>query len=148
MKFSFKIFGKKADKNSTSLDNQVEDIINSIDERPFAVSDSNVMFAGFGELGGYHFIQTIIVGDFKIKTLKGAKLHIDMTDFELILDSDSTELASDYSDVSGRYITRIDFQIEESDLKKIESVKPKGIKLSTAKATAEFKIFNAEKSSN
>ena len=36
----------------TDADNYVEDIINSIDQEPFAVSDRNVLFASVSELGG------------------------------------------------------------------------------------------------
>ena len=142
------VFGNPKAKKAAKLDDHVEAIINDIDEVPFAVSDSNVMYAGFGELGGYHFIQTIIIGSFRIKTLKGAKFKIGMDNLELNLDSDSTELESDYSEVSGRCITRIDFQIVEEDVLKIEKSRPRKLILTCGKNTLDFKIHRKEDSNS
>jgi len=151
MKFSLDklkgAFGNKRKANPAKTDDNVDVIISDFDDVPFAISDDNVMYAGFGELGGYHFIQTIVVGTLKIKTLKGAKLKINMTDFELNLDSDSTELESDYSSVSGRSITRVDFQIEEEDVLKIEKTRPSSIILTCEKNNLEFEIYSPKEAS-
>ena len=104
----------------THVDNNTEDIINSIEDKAFAISQQNVMYASIKELGGYYYFLTIIVGTFKIKTFKGAKLSISGTNFELELKTDMDEFESEYSNVSNRNITRIDFQIEEEDVSKID----------------------------
>ncbi len=148
MKFSinkFKsAFGKKNEKEHSDLVNHTETIINDIDETPFALSDNNVMYAAFSELGGYHFMQTIIIGSFKIKTLKGAQLKLSDSGYELQLDSDMTELTSDHSHVPGRSITRIDFQIEETDTVSLEKHKPSTIVLTSDKKTEIFKLFEKQ----
>ena len=136
MKFSLNNIFKK-----NQIEDTVEAIINDIDDKPLAVSDSNVIYAAFGELGGYHFIQIIILGSLRIKTIKGAQLDIILNDFELNLNSDSAELTSDYSNVSGRFITRIDFQIEKEDIQKIETTKPSKFVLTVDKKIEEFKIY-------
>jgi hypothetical protein len=105
-------FGNKQNMEDAPVENQTEDIINSVDEEAFGVSEHNVLFARTSELGGYFYVIAIIVGAFKIKTNKGAKLAIQGHGFDLVLNSDTDEFESDHSNVSNRLITRIDFQIE------------------------------------
>jgi len=112
-------FGNMRAMERTHVDNYTEDIINSIDQDAFAVSEQNVLYANTKELGGYYYLITIVVGTFKIKTMKGATLNISGKDFKLELKSDMEEFESDHSNVSNRYITRIDFIIEEEDVSKM-----------------------------
>ena len=123
----------------THDDTYTEDIINSIEEEPFALSKHNVMYAGIKELAGYYYFKTIIVGSFKIKTFKGATLKILLEDKELLLKSDMTELESDFSNVSNRYITSIDFEIDEEDIKTINTSTIKGLQTIAKKQTIDFK---------
>lgn len=116
------LFGKKDSKNQS--EDSIEAIINAIDNHPFGISQNNVLFAGLNELGGYHFFQTVIVGTFQIKTMKGVDILLNGETAILKLKSDTEELESDPTPVKGRHITKIDFQIEESD---IELLKNKGI---------------------
>ena len=60
------VFGKKTSIERTVVDNYTEDIINSIEDEPFAVSSENVMYTATKELGGFHYLKTMIVGSFKI----------------------------------------------------------------------------------
>ena len=131
MKFSLTklkaAFGNPHTMEKLHEDTFIEAIIQDIEEVPFAKGTHNVCYAGLNELGGYHFLQTIIVGTFHIKTLKGAQLTITGHDFEMKLNSDMVELESDYSNVSNRSITRIDFPLETEDLgllKKSQIKKP------------------------
>lgn len=111
-----------AEKTADNVANgdTVESIMNDIEHDAFAVSDSNVLYAGLNELGGYYFVQTVIVGHFKVKSKKGAQLFIKGKGLDLNLNSDSEEFESDHTDVKGRYITKIDFQIEEKEAAKID----------------------------
>ena len=124
MKFSFdkvlSAFGNTRAMEQNRVDDFTEAIINEIDNPAFAVSQQNVMYADVKELGGYYYFMTIIVGAFKIKTNKGATLTISGTDLELELNADMDEFESEFSNVSNRSITRIDFQIEEEDISKID----------------------------
>lgn len=143
MKFSIdKIlaaFGNIRAMERTHVDNYTEDIINSIEEEPFALSDKNVMYAGIKELAGYYYLKTIIVGAFKLKTFKGATLEINFESSQLELKSDMTELESDFSNVSNRYITSIDFEIDEEYLKKINPKKIIDLQLLAKKQNINFK---------
>ena len=132
------VFGNTRTVEDTLADSQIKDIINSVDGDAFAVSEQNVLFAKTSELGGYFYVISIIVGHFKIKTNKGAKLTIEGNDYNLVLNSDMDEFESDHSNVSNRYITRIDFQIEEEDVPKFDKATIKSLKLSAKKQEIVF----------
>ncbi|MCA0153694.1 hypothetical protein [Winogradskyella vincentii] len=116
----------------------IERIISEVENTPFGVSDSNVLFAGLNELGGYYFFQTVVVGSFKYKTFDGAKLIMKSDDFELELESDTLELESEPSQVAKRFITKIDFQIEESDIENLQSQRITELTLKTKKGDLSF----------
>ncbi|WP_341215952.1 hypothetical protein [uncultured Wocania sp.] len=145
MKFSVNkilaAFGNIRAMERTHVDNHTEDIINSINDDVFAISEKNVLYASTKELGGYHYIITIIVGTFKIKTIKGASLNIKGENFDLDLKSDMDEFESDHSNVSNRFITRIDFQIEKEAVEKFDKTIIKSLKLSAKKQEI---IFNTQ----
>ena len=134
-------FGNIRAMERTHIDNHTEAIINSIDEDPFAISEQNVLFARTSELGGYYYVITIIVGAFKIKTNKGAKLKIESESFDLVLNSDTVEFESDHSNVSNRFITRIDFQIEKEEVSKFDKAIIKSLKLYAKKQEVIFKTI-------
>lgn len=122
MSFSFsKLFNNKTSEPKTA--DTIEAIIKEVEHQPYGVSESNVLFSGLNELGGYFFFQTVVVGTLKVKCKNGAKLTFKGQDFELTLNSDILEFESHHSEVKGRHITNIDFQIEESDIKSLEKAK-------------------------
>jgi len=147
MKFSIdKILGAFSNNKEieqTHVGNYTEDIIKSIEDKAYAISEQNVMYASNKELGGYFYFKTIIVGSFKMKTMKGAKLNILADDFNLELKTDMDEFESDHSNVSNRYITRIDFQIEKEDVSKLKQSNINNIQLETKKKTLEFILYKA-----
>jgi hypothetical protein len=123
MAFSLsKLFGSKNSTLSETTDT-IEAIITDVENRPYGVSDNNVLFSGLNELGGYYFFQTMIIGQLNVKTKNGATLLFKGENFELLLDCDMPEFESGNTDVKGRNVTRIDFKIEESDIKLLENAK-------------------------
>ncbi len=131
-------FGSTKAMERLHVDDHTEDIIKNIDGTPIGVSNKNVLYAGLDELGGYYFFKTIIVGDFNVKTVKGATLTIEAATFSLQLKSDMDELESEYSNASRRSITNIDFEIEKEQ---VQLLKKKGIKnfmLSSKRRKVEF----------
>ncbi len=136
-------FGNPKAMEKLHVDDHTEAIINDIEHEPFAISDSNVLYAGLNELGGYYFLQTVIVGTFHIKTNKGAQLRVIGHDFELLLESDMVELESDHSNVSNRNISKIDFQIEEADAAKIKRSNLKQLILTSKKEVIEFSVYES-----
>ncbi|WP_299367806.1 hypothetical protein [Winogradskyella sp.] len=143
MGFSFsKLFNKSESDTATS--DTIEAIIASVEHQPYGVSEHNVLFSGLNELGGYLFFQTVIVGTLKVKCKQGAQLTFRGKDFELVLNSDSLEFESSYTETKGRYATSIDFQIEEADIKTLEKTKLNEILLKVKKQEILFAKYSAK----
>ncbi|RZN83087.1 MAG: hypothetical protein EVB11_06195 [Winogradskyella sp.] len=146
MKFITKILagmGNIRAMEKLHVDDHTEAIIKDVENAPFGVSENNVLYAGLNELGGYHFFQTVVVGQFHIKTLKGAALTLKGENIELQLNSDMSELESDYSNVSNRSITKIDFQIEEADIKTLQNSRITSIQLKAKKQDILFTKYES-----
>jgi len=139
--------GNSKSTQSLSTSDTIEAIINDIEHEPFAISDTNVLYAGLNELGGYFFFQTVIVGTFKVKTKKGGQLTMSGKNFELKLNSDSVEFESDPTDIKGRSITKIDFQIEDEDVAKITKAQIDELQLSCKSDTILFSITEGNEKS-
>lgn len=152
MKFSLTklraAFGDIRAMEKLHVDTYTEDIINDIENEPFALSETNVMYAGLSELAGYHYLNTVIVGSFNIKTINGAQLKIEGDDYSLQLKSDMIELESDFSNVSNRSMTKIDFEIEAEDVPKIVKSKIKSLTLTAKKNKAIFTIVEIKTEEN
>ena len=147
MKFSITklkaAFGNIRAMEKLHVDTFTEDIINDVEGAPFAVSERNVMYAGLSELAGYHYFKTIIIGSFQIKTFKGAQLIVNGVDFNLKLKSDMVELESEFSNVSNRSITRIDFEINHEDVSKISKTVIESLELTAKKNHVKFSIVES-----
>jgi len=120
----------------------IKDIINDVDGDVFGVSKRNVLYAKTSELGGYFYVIALIIGDFKIKTTKGATLNIQGENLNLLLKTDMDEFESDASDVAKRYVTRIDFQIEKEDVSKFDKTLIKTLQLSAKKKEIVFNTID------
>ena len=147
MKFSLSklktAFGNQNSKDKKHLDNFIEVILKTIEQKPFASSDQNVCYVATNELAGYYFLQTIIVGKFKIKTFNGAQLTVKGDDVQLQLESDMKELVSDHYAVPNSYVTRIDFIMNKKDLPKIDKSRIHSLILSTKKQSIEFSVIQS-----
>ena len=142
MKFSF---GKiKSALNKNNANNEVENaqylekLKASIEDAPFAVSERNIMFAGMKELAGYFYFRVVLVGQFKIKTFKGAELTITSKNTEMKLKSDMNELASDFGQIPNSFITAIDFEIEKNQIEKLNKTKIDSLRVVSKKQDVTF----------
>ena len=133
-----KLFGKKTSETRLSSQDTIEAIIKDVENKPFGISQNNVLFAGLNELGGYYFFQTVIVGQLNVRSKDGASLIIKGENFELKLNSDMPEFESESSDIKGRNVTKIDFQIEERDIKHLENAKLSSIQIKVKKQDILF----------
>ncbi|MUU77629.1 hypothetical protein [Winogradskyella endarachnes] len=144
MAFSLsKIFGSKTSETKDSI----EAIIKDVENQPYGVSKNNVLYAGLNELGGYFFFQTVIVGQLHIKCKSGATLTFVGDNFELKLDSDMPEFESENSSIKGRSITKIDFQVEENDIKTLENTTLNAVEIKLKKHHLVFEkavVINQE----
>ena len=139
-----KLFGGKQKVDKIDDSKYVETIIESGDGEPLAISSSNVMYAGYNELGGYYYLQTYIVGRLKTKTKDGAKLVINGNNYALELDSDMPELESDPASPLKGYVTKIDFEIDKTDVEKIKRSTIKQIVLTIKKQEIVFETNNTD----
>ncbi|WP_426430828.1 hypothetical protein ACPX19_00335 [Winogradskyella sp. HB-48] len=141
MGFSLSKLFNKTETNEDTIDA----IIASVELEPYGISDSNVLFSGMNELGGYLFFQTVVVGTLNVKCKNGAQLMFKGEDFKLTLNSDSLEFESHHTEVKGRYVTNIDFQIEESDIKKLQNATLSEIILKVKKHELLFTKHDSKK---
>ncbi|TJY32921.1 hypothetical protein [Pontimicrobium aquaticum] len=143
MKFSFNNILTAFSKNNTNDDIQdtlfLEKIMAPIEDKPFAISSKNIMFAGMDKLAGYYYFKVVIVGKFKIKTFKGVKITINCKDFDLTLKSNMDELKSDFGEIPNSFITAIDFDIEKKQIEKLKNSKIKSLQVITKKQDVIFK---------
>jgi hypothetical protein len=140
MAFLFSKFFRKTDSEVQSNDT-VDAIIEAVGNQPYAVSDKNVLLAGLNELGGYFFFQSVVVGTFNVKSKIGAQLAFKGIDFNLQLDSDSVEFESEHTDVKGRFVTKIDFQIEESEIEKLKDAQLNQVSLKVKNQEITFNKY-------
>jgi len=129
---------KLLSSNSSKTIDSVDSIIHDVENTPFGVSENNVLYAGLNELGGYYFFQSVIIGSFNIRTKQGAQLFLIGNDFELQLNADMLELESETSNIKGRNITKIDFEIDASEAQKLDSSSVNTIRLKLKKHNIEF----------
>ena len=137
-----KLFGNTQKEDKLEDDKYIETIIESSDDEPLGVSSSNVMYAGYNELGGYYYLQTFVIGSLKIKTKVGAKLVIEGYDYTLELNSDMPELESEATSPLKGYATKIDFEIEKSAVEKLKRSTIKQITLTIKKKEVVFNIYS------
>ncbi|RLJ64350.1 hypothetical protein CLV86_1467 [Lacinutrix venerupis] len=137
-----KLFGSKQNEEVLTNDNYIETIIQSGEGEPLAISNNEVMYVGYNELGGYYYLQTFIVGRLKVKTKNGAKLEIIGNNYTLNLNSDMPEFESESASPLDGHVTRIDFQIEKADVEKIKRSNIKQLTLYVKKKEILFNLYS------
>ncbi len=103
------------------VDTHTENIINNIPGDKIAESKEGQLYTISNELNGYLFLETVIISNIKFKTFSGAQLTFLSSEKNLVIQSDSQEIESDYSNVSNRYITNVSFNITPTQLKQIKN---------------------------
>ena len=148
MKFSLgkikSAFQKSEEDKSIENAKYLEAIKANIKDKPFAESETNIVFAGMNELAGYFYFKVIVVGKFKIKTFTGVKLFLKLNNTEMELDSDMNELASDFGPIPNSFITPIDFEISKNQIEILNNSKIESIKIVCKKKEV---LFTKQKSS-
>ena len=137
-------FGNKRKDEELNEENYIETIIGHSEEEPLGISDKNVIYAGYNELGGYYYLQTYVIGALKTKTKTGANLLIEGDDYTLNLNADMDEFESEPTDVFTGYATKIDFEIEKDAVEKIKRSTIKQLVLTVKKNKIAFEPYNKE----
>ncbi|WP_299888680.1 hypothetical protein [uncultured Lacinutrix sp.] len=140
-----KLFGASGDKDDVyEDDNYINTIVDHSKDEPLGISNKNLIYAGYSELGGYYYIQTYIIGQLKVKTKTGAKLHIEGDNYSFKLNSDMTELESESADRFKGYVTKIDFEIEKEAVDKISKSTIKTLTFTTKKDKVIFTKYKSQ----
>ena len=98
---------KEADKLSTAR-------INSFEGKPFASNDYSKICAKAFELNKFKFLKIAVIGPLNVNTDEGCKVIFEMDGKELPeIESDSTEIKTDFSDTLGVGFTEFDIDLSD-----------------------------------
>lgn len=103
------------------VDTFTEEKISNIKGEKIAESREGQLYISFEELNGYLSLEAVILSGIGIKTYKGGILTFFGTGEDFILQSDTKEIESDYSNVSNRFITKVSFYVDKKEIKRINS---------------------------
>lgn len=109
-------FGNIRALERTHVDTFTENLIQNIPGNKIAESSQGQLWGDFKELAGYTFLEATILSRANIKTMKGATLIFENGVDTLILVSDITEIESDYSNVSIRWMTKVSFIVTQKNI--------------------------------
>lgn len=123
------------------LDTFTENRILNVPGEQIASIENGGIWIDFQELSDYHFINIIVIGKKKFKTFDGCELVFTSNNSELKLISDSKEIASDFSNVSNRWITQIDFDITNINIDMIIKKEANLVHLNFKKDSETFEIL-------
>ena len=104
----------------TSADNHIEEQINKAGIEKYAESEFGDLYLRTDELGGFLILESLIVSATNFKSKKGSKLTFSNKDESLVFESDEDKIESDFSELSNRHVTRIDYNIEAEEVAIIE----------------------------
>lgn len=125
----------------THVDTYTENLIQNVSGQKIAESIDGQLWVDFQELAGYDFLEVTILSRENIKTFNGGRLVFNLIKEELVLDSDITEIESDYSNVSKRWMTKVSFIVTKDNIKFIEEKKFDIIRFEYKKKSITFKMI-------
>lgn len=112
--------GNSKAMNRLSDDSPKDNIAEELVGEKIAESKDGQINVGIQELSGYLFLEVFILSTVNIKTLNGAKLIFTSDKGDFILNSDTQEIKSEYSNNSYKYLTQISFDISEQEIEHIK----------------------------
>ena len=104
-------------------------------------SDNGQLWITYENLGGFDFMNLIVVSRFNIKTKNRCEMQFLGGVEELTLISDTEEIESDNSNPAKIWITQISFDIDKDQRKFIKSRAAKEINLKYKKREIRFKMI-------
>ena len=116
-------FGNIRALERTHVDTFTENLITNIKGDKIAESVDGQLWVEFQELAGFNFLESTILSRENIKTYKGATLTFYSEEEDLVLNSDITEIESDYSNVSSRWMTKISYVVSKDEMQFIKAKK-------------------------
>lgn len=135
-------FGNIRALERTHVDTYTENLIqNNIEGKKIAESIDGQLWINFQELAGFDFMESTILSRNNIKTFDGAKLILNGENNNLTLESDITEIESDFSNVSNRWMTKVSFVVNQDNITFIKENKASEIKFEYKKKSITFKVI-------
>ena len=116
-------FGNIRALERTHVDTFTENLITNIKGDKIAESVDGQLWVEFQELAGFNFLESTILSRENIKTYKGATLTFYSEEEDLVLNSDITEIESDYSNVSSRWMTKVSYVVSKDEIQFIKAKK-------------------------
>ena len=116
-------FGNIRALERTHVDTFTENLITNIKGDKIAESVDGQLWVEFQELAGFNFLESTILSRENIKTYKGATLTFYSEEEDLVLNSDITEIESDYSNVSNRWMTKVSYVVSKEEIQFIKAKK-------------------------
>ncbi len=117
-------FGNIRAMERLHVDTFTENLISNVAGAKIAESSYGQLYANFQELADYEFLNVSVLSATNIKTFKGCTLtFISDRGDEIVIPSDTQEIASDHSNVSNRWLTKISFIIDAKEKKMITDKK-------------------------
>lgn len=116
-------FGNIRALERTHVDTFTENLITNIKGDKIAESVDGQLWVEFQELAGFNFLESTILSRENIKTYKGATLTFYGEEEDLVLNSDITEIESDYSNVSSRWMTKVSYVVSKDEIQFIKAKK-------------------------
>jgi len=116
-------FGNIRALERTHVDTFTENLITNIKGDKIAESVDGQLWVEFQELAGFNFLESTILSRENIKTYKGATLTFYGEEEDLVLNSDITEIESDYSNVSSRWMTKVSYVVSKEEIQFVKARK-------------------------
>lgn len=123
------------------VDTFTENKINAVKGEKIAASNNGGIWIEFQELASYTFMNITVVGNKKIKTLEGCQLNFILKNENFLLNSDTKEIESDFSNVSNRYMTAVSFDVTNLNIDFITNKEADFVDFIVKKEIEQFKII-------
>lgn len=125
----------------TSADTNIEEQINNAGIKKYGESEFGDLYIRNDELGGFLILESLIVSATKFKSKKGSKLTFYNDDESLAFESDELKIESEYSSLSNRSITRIDYNIEAEEIAMLDEKKYTNVRFEINGSEIVFSTF-------
>ena len=133
-------FSKMFKPKTTTVPSDLLDKIEYTEGTKFAENKTNKIYIDIEELGGFPYLKTVIIGDIQENIKRtGCTITFVFKDEEITLTSDNTTVESNQIKKTGIFYTPIDFELDESEAKKIRTKKVIEVKYTFKKNSYCFK---------
>ncbi len=130
---------------SSKEDENAKERINAIQEEVIAFNDGFKLYSSLFELNEYKFLKFQLIGNLKVKTNEGCILTFKNTSHvEHKIDSDSTEIKTEFSSSLKIGTTEFDIDIDDVLLNWIQSNMISSLKIEIEKNILHFENFDSQ----